>query len=280
MSGTRRSYGQFEQDFYINQTRLESPKNSAVFYTNGSRSAAEAHVAARRAAGQPATTLEQTEYGREFDANIRPYWKRAADRRNIAEPSADVVSKRYAERASGRVEAFCNGEEPRQEGTFARVERDALLGNEKVTHLNGVRREDLKAVRNRGDPNAERDMNALIVEGDRLRNDPAREAKLAKMLQDRNKEAARLAKLDQARSKALESAVRREADRASSGTRASTAARDVAGTPAEAEARRAEAVPGKETVSAGRQQYNEKLGRGAGREKGKSTRGKDAPAAS
>lgn len=166
MARTDRSFSEFEQDIERRKAGLAPPQDGAVFYTNGARAEAEAHIEERRAAGQPATTLEQTEYGRRLDGELEPYWKRSQTRNAVALPAASLASKHYAERASGRVEVFCNGERPREDGVFATVERDALIHNERVTHINGQRREDLQAELERDPEQGRARIDEAIRQGD------------------------------------------------------------------------------------------------------------------
>jgi hypothetical protein len=193
---------------------LTAPHDGAIFYTNGARSKAVEYARSETAAGRRATTLEGVEdvsgphrageapgaygtpQGARLDAdhlfdNTDPATMRfnAAERERQQsrggalggndQAGAFVVfgeaSHIYAQRASGRVEVFANGDPIRENSFFARHERDTLIRNEKVTEINGVKRENLAAILDRaGDDQAEQararaEINALIEKGDRTR---------------------------------------------------------------------------------------------------------------
>ena len=177
MSDRHSSAGVYENEVNQNPEKLTAPHDGAVFWTNGwvdkngqgpdARRKALDHCAAETEAGRPCATLEGrpedgkygTELGHKYDRqdlyNNRIPEVAALNRKerhgahaNQATPGArkvfDHTSKSYAQNASGRVEVFTGGAPIKDDSTFARCERDALIRNEKVTEINGVPREDLK----------------------------------------------------------------------------------------------------------------------------------------
>ena len=141
---------------------IRAPKDGAVLYTN---SGADRTLMPQYLAENPhCTTLEQTKLGKDIDAqqlmdNSNP----KTHAMNEAEVSRlkgkgvapfdkercgagrvwDHMSKSYAEEASGKVTVLTHGQPIKEHSFFARNEREILIKNEKVTHINGIERKEL-----------------------------------------------------------------------------------------------------------------------------------------
>ncbi len=159
-----------------NPPSITPPKDGAVYWTNGHRGArrdaiayCEAETDAQRPAemmdGDPETGKHGSDIGNKAEADklwtntdpkTRDFNQRAAradgldpaiEKEHGARMTFDGLSRESAARAEGRVEVFVgkNGK-IHKDSTFARVERDTLINNEKVTRINGVDRQELKQI--------------------------------------------------------------------------------------------------------------------------------------
>ncbi|WP_424830255.1 hypothetical protein [Ruegeria sp.] len=181
---------------YIQETNwkrgeLKAPRDGAIFYTNGGQETARAYMIEQNENQQNMTILEETKHGKRLDEDklyeatddnyaklerkqaerlskelgrpISPYGRRGADR------VWDHASNTYAKQASGRVTVITNSEEIKETSAFARQERNTLIRNEEVTHINGVDRKELLAklnqvenARNLEKAERRRELNAMI----------------------------------------------------------------------------------------------------------------------
>lgn len=166
MSGARHETVEaYKNEIDNNRKGIRPPKDGAVLYTNNGRDKALAYVEEQRKQGKEATILEQTKHGQTLDQDKlfdrsdprtnqlelnqakkinRETGQVSLDKHNAATQIWDHASKTYAEQASGRVTVITNDRPIKENSFFARSEREALIRNPNVTHINGVERKELE----------------------------------------------------------------------------------------------------------------------------------------
>lgn len=166
MSGARHDTVEAYKNETDNSHRdIRPPKDGAVLYTNNGRDRAHAYVEEQRNQGKEATILEQTKHGQKLDQDKlfdrsdprtnqlelnqaqkinRETGKVSLDKHNAATQIWDHESKTFGEQASGRVTVVANDRPIKENSFFARNEREALIRNPNVTHINGVERKELE----------------------------------------------------------------------------------------------------------------------------------------
>lgn len=206
MGAQHTSVAAYEHEIEANRARLTAPHDGAVFYTNGARAIAVDYARAKENVGLETKTLEGvgveatldnekpgaygTPYGAKLDQqnlfrNSDPVTQQlnqnTAEEIQSKDPTAkvdttegaravwDKASRVYAEQSSGKVEVFTNGEAIRKNSFFARVERDVLINNDRVTSINGVDRNVLKALLDKGGPEVNQEINSRIEKGNENR---------------------------------------------------------------------------------------------------------------
>ncbi|WP_300034176.1 hypothetical protein [uncultured Roseobacter sp.] len=174
----------YKKEIDNNRNDIRPPTNGAVFYTNNGRDKAREHVAEQRARGKDTLILEQTEHGKKLDSDRlfdrsdprtnqlelneakrinQETGKVSLNKHNAATKVWDHESKTYGEQATGRVTVVTNDRAIKENSFFARNEREALIRNEKVTHINGVERKELQAKLDAVDHAKSREANAMTA---------------------------------------------------------------------------------------------------------------------
>lgn len=133
MSGGHKTIESRRAEIDANRDQLTAGPDRSVFYTSGGRDRAE-ELAAERGK----TTLEQTTYGQKLEKERLYFPGGRAD--------WDEASRAYAQQAEGDVTVVVGPDgkgKIQDQSTFAQVERDELLRNEKVRKINGLDRQEL-----------------------------------------------------------------------------------------------------------------------------------------
>lgn len=133
MTGGHQTIESRRAEIEDNRDRLTPGPDKTVCYTSGGRKPAEDYA---KVTGK--TTLEQTPYGRQMDAEGLHFPGGIAD--------WQAASRVYAQQAEGDVTVIVgeDGTKKIEEySTFAQIERDELLKNEKVRTINSLDRKHL-----------------------------------------------------------------------------------------------------------------------------------------
>ncbi len=203
MSARHETTQAYAQEIDANRENLRGPKDGTVCYTNGGQESARAHVAHERAEGRDATTLEQTKYGATLDKD--ELWRNTPENRTFNNAERDrqkqagvqnvdprlagtkevwgKASQTYCEEARGKVTVVTNDKPIDEKGFFAKHERETLIRNEKVTHINGVERKQLET-RLDAVNKAKAQQGSAVTEADRTKAAAAHKEALAKLNAD------------------------------------------------------------------------------------------------